>query len=298
MEPVTTRRVAFEAGPATLVGTLHLPAAADGPAPGVVVSGTWTSVKEQMADRYAEAMAARGFVALSFDFTGFGESGGALRDVEDPQRKIADHHAAVTFLARRDEVDPARVAALGVCASAGYTTVNAVADRRVRALALVAPWLHDADIVEEAYGGAEGVAARIAAANAARERFEAGGEIAYVRAQDRDDPDAAMPFPAPFYEDPERGGIPQWPNRFAVMAWTGWLTFDPIRYARRVAVPTLMVHSEDAAIPQGARRFSAQLRAPKREVWTDGEQWDFYDGPAHVARAADAAAEHFQDVLG
>jgi len=79
------------------------------------------------------------------------------------------------------------------------------------------------------------------------------------------------------------------------MAWTGWLTFDPIRYARRVSVPTLIVHSEDAAIPAGAHRFADQMTAPTTELWIDGDQFDFYDGAAHVARAADA--DHFHRTL-
>jgi fermentation-respiration switch protein FrsA (DUF1100 family) len=66
-----------------LAGSLHLPTAA-GPVPAVVVTGTWTSVKEQMADRYAAALAARGYAALSFDFTGFGDSAGEPRDYESP----------------------------------------------------------------------------------------------------------------------------------------------------------------------------------------------------------------------
>jgi alpha/beta superfamily hydrolase len=35
-----------------------------------------------MADRYARELAARGFAALSFDFTGFGASDGEPRDLE------------------------------------------------------------------------------------------------------------------------------------------------------------------------------------------------------------------------
>ena len=38
--------------------------------PTVLVSGSWLTVKEQMADRYAAALAARGFTAITFDFSG------------------------------------------------------------------------------------------------------------------------------------------------------------------------------------------------------------------------------------
>jgi fermentation-respiration switch protein FrsA (DUF1100 family) len=281
----------------TLVGTVHRPAGDRGPLAGIVVTGTWTSIKEQMAQRYADALAARGFAAVAFDHGGFGESGGEPRDVEDPARKARDIHAAVGFLADQPEVDARRLGALGVCASAGYTVANAVGDRRVRALALVAPWLHDAAIVPGIYGGDDGIAARRQAAADARARFEATGEVDYVPAVSADDPDAAMPMPIDFYENPERGALAAWPNRFAVMAWEPWLTFDPIALAPRVTQPTLIVHSPDAAVPDGARRFLAALEAPSDVRWTDGDQFDFYDEPGHVALAADAAAAHFARYL-
>ena len=86
-------QVSFAGDAAKLAGHLFLPdnTGADDAAPvaGVVVAGTWTSVKEQMADRYAAQLARRGFAALSFDFTGYGESAGEPRDFELPELKVA-----------------------------------------------------------------------------------------------------------------------------------------------------------------------------------------------------------------
>lgn len=292
----SVQKVAFPSAGATLTGNLFLPGG-DAPAPGIVVAGTWTSIKEQMADRYAERLADRGYAALSFDFTGFGESGGEPRDVESPELKIRDIHGAVTFLAEHPAVDGTRLGALGVCAAAMYMSANAADDPRVRALALVAPWLHDARLCAENYGGAEGVAAKIADAEKARARYRETGEVEYVPMVGGSDPRAALPMDVDFYLDPARGGIPAWPNRFAVMAWQEWLTFDSIALAPRITTPTLLVHSEDAAIPDGARRFHDALAGPRRFVWTDGDQFDFYDQDPQVAFAADAAAAHFAAAL-
>lgn len=176
--------------------------------------------------------------------------------------------------------------------------LNAVEDPRVRALALIAPWLHDATLVREMYGGEDGVAERIAAGEAARERFERTGSVDYVPAQNATDETAAMPMAMDFYENPERGAIPEWPNRFAVMAWPEWLDFDPIALASRLHTPTLLVHSEDGAIPDGARRFHAELAADKAIAWTAGTQFDFYDQPRNVSDAADRAAAHFEPYVG
>ncbi|GGQ45188.1 dienelactone hydrolase [Actinomadura coerulea] len=292
----TQQKVTFSSDDATLTGNLFLPGT-EAPAPGVVVAGTWTSVKELMADRYAERLADRGYAALSFDFTGFGESGGGPRDVEDPARKIRDIHHAVTFLVGHPSIDPGRLGALGICAAGMYMAGNAAADPRVGSLALVAPWLHDAAVCEAAYGGAEAVAQKIKSAREARARFEKTGEIDYVPVVSTTDERAAMPYDIDFYLNPARGGIPAWPNRFAVMAWEGWLTYDSIAIAPQITQPTLLVHSEDAAIPDGARRFHAGLTGRKDILWTEGTQFDFYDQDPQVTLAADTVTAHFGRTL-
>jgi dienelactone hydrolase len=133
-----SRRVSFPSGGETLAGTLFTPPGPpDGPLPAVVVAGGQTCVKEQMAER----LAARGYAALAFDFRGFGESTGAPRDYESPSRKVEDLHGALTFLTDQPGLDPGRLAALGIGVGAGYVAVEAASDRRVRALALVAPGL-------------------------------------------------------------------------------------------------------------------------------------------------------------
>jgi hypothetical protein len=66
--------------------------------PGLVVTGSWFTVKEQMPDRYAAELAARGYTVLTFDFAGFGESGGEPRQTEMPVRKVTDISAAAHFL--------------------------------------------------------------------------------------------------------------------------------------------------------------------------------------------------------
>ncbi|MFI2234310.1 alpha/beta hydrolase [Nocardia testacea] len=288
------KKVEFVSDGVELVGNLFLPDTdTTAPAPGVVVAGTWTSVKEMMADRYAQRLADKGYAALSFDFTGFGESAGEPRDVESPQRKIDDIAHAVGFLATLDVVDAERIGALGICAAAMYMAGNAAVDPRVKSLALVAPWLHDAAVCEQAYGGADEVAARIEAGRRARARFEETGEIDYVPVVGSAADNAAMPYEIDFYLDPARGGIPAWPNRFAVMSWVDWLTHDAIAAATRITQPTVLVHSEDAAIPDGARRFHSGLAGPKDFLWTEGTQFDFYDQEPQVTIAVDTAAAHF-----
>ncbi len=206
---VSTERVRFSSGDNTLVGDLYRPVGAAGTGPAVIVTGSWTTVKEQMAGLYARRLAAEGLTTFAFDFTGYGQSQGQVRDLEDPTQKTADIAAAVDHLSGLDGVDAQRLGALAICASSGYTAVNAADDPRVTSIALVAPWLHNRDLVKPYYGGDEGVAERIRAGEAARAHFEESGAVGYVPAVSATDESAAMFGPWDYYLNPDRGAIAQ-----------------------------------------------------------------------------------------
>ena len=102
----------------------------------------------------------------------------------------------------------------------------------------------------------------------------------------------------PYYGDPAKGAVPEWRNRFAVLSWPEWLRFDGLAPAGDIAVPTLMIHSEEAAFPDNARRFQDALAGPAEILWRDGTQLDFYSEPAQVDPAVAAAAAHFRATFG
>lgn len=290
---IRTEHVSFDSQGERIAGTLYLPESGDGrPLPAVVVTGAWMTVKEQMPTVYARELAERGYAALVFDFRGWGRSAGTPRNMESPAMKIDDIHAAVAYLDSRRDIDDTRINGLGICASAGYMASVAADNPKLRTLALVAPWLHDAAIVEEVYGGKDGVAALIAVGREAEAALRRG-RPRIVPAASATDPDAIM-FGVPYYTESDRGLIPEWDNRFNLASWEGWLSFDALQFAPKIAKPSLIVHSRAAAIPQGVQRFAGALRGPVREVWLDGiAQFDFYDREQPVQRAADAAAAFF-----
>jgi fermentation-respiration switch protein FrsA (DUF1100 family) len=298
-EIVTTDRVRFANGTGdVLIGDLYRPHRVGGrDLPALVVTGSWMTVKEQMAGLYARRMAERGFISLAFDFTGFGQSAGTPRDVENPLRKAADIHAALDYLETVHGADSQRLGALAICASSGYTAANAAVDARIRSVGLVAPWLHNAELVKPYYGGTDGVADRIKAGDAARQRYELDGTVEYIPAVSETNPLAAMFGPYDYYLDPSRGAIPEWAGRFATMAWEDWLTYDPLAFARDISQPVRMIHSRDGAVPAGAEAFAEQLAGPAELIWTDGSQLDFYDQPAQVDFAVTRLAEHFDATL-
>jgi hypothetical protein len=209
--------------------------------------------------------------------------------------KTSDIVAAGRFLASLPEVDATKIAGLGICASAGYMAQAASANANFASVALVAPWLHDARIVEQVYGGPEGVATLVAISQEA-EAAERDGQPRVIVAASMSDQTSLM-YQIPYYTESNRGLVPAYDNKFNLASWEPWLTYDSVAIGAQLDKPTLIVHSEAAAVPQGAQAFFALLGGDKSELWLENvTQFDFYDKPEDVTRAVDAADTHFDRI--
>ncbi len=251
MKHTNIENVQFESKGKQLVGHLYLPEGYDPSQSytGIVVTGSWTTVKEQMAGAYAKRFAEEGFLALAYDPRGFGGSQGDVMYYESPDMKIEDVKSAVDFLEARPEVKT--IGAFGVCAGAGYTLVAASQDKRI-----------------------------------AKATYEENGEVAYIPTISTTDETAAMFGPYDYYLNPERGAIPQWSaDKFAVMTWEDWLTYNPRPAAKKLTTPTLMIHSDGAVLPDYTKHFFNEIQTDdKKLIWVDTDilpspyhQFNFYD---------------------
>lgn len=291
-----TRKAEFKSEGLVLAGTLHLPKDFNETKQykAVVVTGSWTTVKEQMPDLYARKLAAEGMVALTFDFRNYGESEGQPRNFEVPAMKAQDITNAVSYLKTLPFVDSDDISGLAVCASSGYMAEAVAKGADIKALTLVAPWLHNHSIVREIYGGEEGVSSKIAKSREAKNAFAGTGRVEYVPAISTTDSNAAMFGAFDYYLNEKRGAIPEWGNQFAVMAWEGWLNYDPIQYASQIKIPVLIIHSKTAAVPQGAEMFYNNLKGEKNILWVDKAiQFDFYDQEPYTTSAANNAVKWY-----
>jgi fermentation-respiration switch protein FrsA (DUF1100 family) len=242
---------------------------------------------------YAERLAERGYTAFTFDFTGFGESGGVPAQAEIPMRKISDIVAAANFVSTMSFVKPGAIGHLAICASAQYTLAALAAGAPIRSFVSVAGWYHDTSSVAQFYGGDEGVAKRLGHAERAIEKFVRTGEVEMVPADKPGDELAGMYFELDYYGNPKRGAVPSWKNEMAIMSWFHWLTFDGLQAAPHVRTPTLFVHGDGCVFPDHVKRVHSLLTGPKAMVWADGTQIDFYHQPDLVEKAIGEAYQHF-----
>ena len=122
----------------TLVGDLYTPkvakeANAQDKMAAIAVAGPYGAVKEQVSGRYAQELAARGFVTLAFDPSFTGESAGEPRNTTSPDINTEDFSAAVDYLSTRDNIDPEKIGIIGICGWGGFALNDAAMDARVKA---------------------------------------------------------------------------------------------------------------------------------------------------------------------
>ena len=117
----------------TLAADMYTPKNAEGKLAAVAVSGPFGAVKEQSSGLYAQEMAERGFLAIAFDPSFTGESGGFPRDMHSPDIDVEDFQAAVDFLSVQENVDPEKIGIISICGWGGMALQTACIDTRIKA---------------------------------------------------------------------------------------------------------------------------------------------------------------------
>lgn len=269
----TIERVHFTSAGESIIGLLCLPTSGAGKRPGVVLLGPFGYVKEQSPAEYATRLANAGMAALIFDPRSCGESDGQPRRHESPSNKIADAHAAIDYLARRPEVEATRLGALGICQGCSEMIAVAVAEPRIRALALISgQYLYAQNIDKFFSGGGPTLQQRIARGRVAKARYDDTGQVDYTDVVSLTDKSAGLPWP-PIHDwympwTSEKWGTPgRWENRYTTMSDAEVWTFDVDPHARKLHAPTLVVHGEMSdGGPEAAQHVFEQMPAKNKHL--------------------------------
>lgn len=258
----------------TLAADLYAPKDAQGSLAAIAVCGPFGAVKEQASGLYAQQMAERGFLAIAFDPSFTGESGGEPRYVASPDINTEDFQAAVDYLSVRPDVDPEKIGIIGICGWGGMALNAAALDTRVKAT--VASTMYDMTRVTangyfDAEDSEEDRHAKREALNAQRTQDYRNGS--YARAGGVVDP---LPEDAPafvrdyydYYKTP-RGYHERSLNSndgWNVTSSLSFLNMPILQYSGEILSAVLVVHGEKAHSCYFGKDAFAKLRGGNKEL--------------------------------
>jgi hypothetical protein len=255
-------------------------------------------VKEHGLERFAQAFAEAGFIALVHDHRNFGASDGAVRHDIGPWRQIADWRRAISFLESQPEVDATRIGVWGTSYAGGHVLVLGATDRRIRAVVSQVPTI----------SGYEQGLRRVPPDAVATlehqfdedERAQHRGEPPRLQQVVSADPSIPASYRTPdaiaFYLQPLPPGV--WKNEVTVRSGRVARTYEPGHWATRVSpTPLLMIValSDNITLTDLQLRVFEQMLEPKKLATVEGGHFDPY--LKQFPRASEAAVSWFRQHL-
>ena len=272
----------------TLAADMYIPKNTEGKLPAIAVSGPFGACKEQSSGLYAQQMAERGFLTIAFDPSFTGESGGFPRDMHSPDIDVEDFQAAVDFLSVQDNVDPEKIAIIGICGWGGMALQTACIDTRIKAtitstmydMSRVAGngYFDEQDNEEARYG------MRVAASDQRTEDYRNGD---YMKQGGVVDP---LPEDAPYfvkdyhaYYKTPRGYHPRSLNSnngWSFTTGTSLMNTRLFTYSNEIRSAVLMIHGEKAHSCYMSRDAYAEMI--KDSKYADNKELLIIPGASHT----------------
>jgi hypothetical protein len=306
---VTIERVTYPARTlgTSIVANLFTPAsvAAGQKYAAVVVTHPFGGVKEQTAGLYAQRLAEQGFIALAYDASYQGESGGEPRLMEVPSQRLDDISCAIDYLAQHARVDPGRIGSLGICAGGSYALCHAQTELRVRAVAAVSTF-NLGEARREGMGtiSYEERVKRLRDASSARSREARGEAVQLVPVV----PDTTASFTErtpqlyregyEYYRTP-RAQHPNSPNRYVFSSLPQQMAFFPFEQLDTISPrPLLVIAGSRADTLFWSQQVYQKAKEPKELFVVEGATHiDLYDRPQFVTPAVARLKEFFERSL-
>ena len=269
--------------------------------PALIVGAPYGGVKEQGPCVYANELAQRGFVVLTFDQSFMGESGGEPRHVSSPDIFTENFSAGVDFLGLQPFVDREQIGVIGICGSGGFALSAAQVDVRIKAVATASMY----DMSAAVRGGMDDAALRAAKERLARQRWAdaENGAPEYIPSfpeQPLEEVPADIPEPGAewmrFYAV-KRGHHPNARGGFTTTSDLTMMNFPLLAHIGEISPrPILFVVGDRAHSKFFSENAYAAAQEPKElYVVEDAEHIDLYDRTDRIP--FDKLESFFQDYL-
>lgn len=251
--------------------------------PAIIVGAPYGGVKEQGPCVYANELAKRGFVVLTFDQSFMGESEGEPRHLSSPDLFVENFSACVDFLGMQNFVDREKIGVIGICGSGGFALSAAQTDTRIKAVATMSMY----DMTEAARLGLDGKCLKETKDKLSRQRWMdyENNYPQYIPSfpeeplnsvpKDLKEPDAEW---FRFYAI-KRGHHPYARGGFTTTSTLSMMNFKLLDYIKEISPrPILFVVGDRAHSKFFSENAYKMAKAPKElYVVKDAEHIDLYD---------------------
>lgn len=290
------RAIEFYSEGFKLCGDLYIP---DGPAPegrraAVLLCHGYTGVKDLYLPDNAKAFNRAGYVAMAFDYKGWGGSEGA-RSRLAPYSRVMDVQAAMTFLGLHPEVDPHRIGLYGTSYGGATVTWVGAVDQRAKCIVSVvgigngARWMSRVRRRDEWFDLLERSAAD-------RERRATNGKSQFVERSEILLPDRQSAELAAAARRHNPAAVSTIPLEYV----DDTLGFNPEWIVDRISPrPILFITSDNDRLvpPEESEQLYAHAKEPKKLVVLKGHgHYEVYQEPA-FSEVMGATLDWFQQYL-
>jgi fermentation-respiration switch protein FrsA (DUF1100 family) len=248
-------------------------------------------------------------VALVFDASYQGDSGGEPRYLEEPASRVEDIRCAVDYLTTLDFVNDERIGVLGICAGGGYAVNAALTEHRIRAVGVVSP----VNIGRARREGTGSVAntvrlleeigrQRTLEARTGQADLRAWTPVSAEEAHRMGITDADTLEAIDYYRTP-RGEHPNADNLLRFTSVASVLAFDAFHLVEELLAQPLQVIVGDRVGSFGSYRDGYELfrraRGEKHlQVVSGAGHYDLYDVPQYVDQAVRTLSAFYDSELG
>lgn len=263
--------------------------------PVVVLAHGLGGTRDSGLESFARAFAEAGLDAVTFDYRGFGTSGGAERQVVSLAKQLADWQGAVNAAKALPGIDPERIVLWGVSLAGGHVLQTAAARDDIAAVIAVVPMVDGLAAMRHAYkahgamtllkASGSGMAARLAAVTGRGQKM--------MPLAARPGEAGCLTVPGALEQYLSIAG-PTWKNEVRADVGLELGTRAPAQAAEKLRMPVL-VQIEDfdvSAPPFAAAQAAFAARAEVRHY--PGDHFDIFPGKPHHEQAVAHAVRFLQ----
>jgi uncharacterized protein len=261
--------------------------------PVIILCHGFCGIQELLLPGFAETFVGSGYAAVTFDYRGFGASGGEQGRLI-PAMQIEDIHTVIGFVKGLPGIDASRVGLWGTSLGGGHVLAAAAADPSIKAVVSQLGFADGEQAVTRNMTEEE-KQALVATLERMHEKKQSTGREMFVPVTKvLTDPQSKA-----FVEE-YRQRYPAMDIKIPFLTVREMLNYKPAVYAARVACPVLVVIAGEDEVnpPDYGRELFAALGSPVKKLHVEetAGHYGMYEGP-HFESSIDVQLHWFREHL-